>query len=454
MTSTHRAQILVVDDHVEMARLLADRLTDAGHSVEVTLTGQEALAKARRSLPDLVITDLRMEKVDGFDVLSGIRALDPDVPVIIMTAFGAIDSAVEAIKLGAYHYLTKPFALEEAQVFVERALEEHRLRVENRALRRVAVERSGFASMVGRSKPMLALFDLVERVAQSHAPVLIRGESGTGKELVARALHFEGLRRNGPFVATNCTALPETLLESELFGHVKGAFTGATAARRGLFVEADGGTLFLDEIGDMTHGLQAKLLRTLEDGEIRAVGSDGMRRVDVRVIAATHHDLEEGVRQGGFRPDLFFRLNVVPLAVPALRERPEDIPILAEHFLTRARERNPTSPVERLSPALVSALARCPWPGNVRELQNVIERLVIVANKPTLEVADLEARAPGVLADACPIDRARVQLLPLKQLEAEYIAWVVDRCGGNKTRAAELLGIDVSTIHRRERTSS
>jgi two-component system response regulator HydG len=443
--------VLVVDDQKEMARLLGDQLGDAGYEVELAVGGEAGLAALRARMPDVLISDLRMDKVDGFDVLDGARAIDPAVPVLIMTAYGALDTAIEAIKRGAWHYLTKPFRLDEVLVYVERAVADRRLRDENRELRRVAAERSGLGAMVGRSESMRALFDLVERVAQSSAPVLVRGESGTGKELVARALHFHGLRRDKPFIPVNCTALPEALLESELFGHVKGAYTGATAARRGLFVEADGGTLFLDEIGDMAPGLQSKLLRALEEGEVRAVGADGTRTVDVRVIAASHQDIEARVREGAFRADLFYRLNVVPITVPPLRARPDDIPLLADHFLARARERNPHSPARGLAPDLVSALARCAWPGNVRELENVVERLVIVAARETIELSDLEAHAPGVLAGASPLDGAKQKMVTLRQLESDYIAWVLAQCGGNKTRAAEILGIDVSTIHRRER---
>ncbi|MCC6994577.1 MAG: sigma-54-dependent Fis family transcriptional regulator [Deltaproteobacteria bacterium] len=446
-----KGRILVVDDHIEMARVMADQLGDAGYTVEIAAGGKQALAAARARPPDVVVTDLRMEGVDGFDVLEGIAALDGAIPVLIMTAFGAIDSAIDAIRRGAYHYLTKPFRLDEVLLYVERALADRRLRDEHRALRRLAGERTGLATMIGRGARMNALCDLIERVAQAQAPVLIRGESGTGKELVARALHFGGPRRERPFVAVNCTALPESLLESELFGHTRGAFTGATSGRRGLFSEADGGTLFLDEIGDMAPALQAKLLRAIEEGEVRAVGADGTRTVDVRVIAASHQDLEARIKQGEFRADLYYRLNVVPVVVPPLRERREDIPQLCDHFLARARERNPAALVRRLSPEALSVLARSPWPGNVRELENVLERLVIVVGHEVVSVDDLAMHAPTLVEDATPLDRAKADLLTLRQLERDYIAWVIERCDGNKTRAAEILAIDVSTIHRRER---
>jgi len=440
--------ILVVDDHAEMARLLADQLGDEGYAVTVASAGWEALELCRAQLPDLAVVDLRMEGMDGLDVLAGIHALDPTVPVLLMTAFGAIESAVEAIRRGAQHYFTKPFRLEEVLLYVQRALEERQLRVENRVLRRLA-EPYRPNQMVGRGAAELD--PIIDSVAQAAAPVLVRGESGTGKELVARAIHARGPRRDRPFVPVNCTALPENLLESELFGHVKGAFTGATTARRGLFVEADGGTLFLDEIGDMPPELQARLLRVLEDGELRPVGADTTRRVDVRVIAATHQPLEERVATGAFRRDLFFRLDVVPITVPPLRERADDIPLLVEHFLQRARARNPGSRVVRLAPELVAALQRHDWPGNVRELENLIERLVIVGRSELAALEDLELHPLGLPESTQP-GWTRLRMVSLRQLEDEYITWVVARCEGNKTRAAEVLGIDVSTIHRRKPT--
>jgi two-component system response regulator HydG len=445
------ARILVVDDHVEMGRMLADPLRDEGFEVELATGGAEAIAALRAGPFDAVICDLRMEQVDGFDVLAAARTVDPELPVLIMTAFGAVESAVEAMKRGAFHYFTKPFRLDEVLLAVRRALEQRRLRAENRALRQVATERSRFASLIGSSPAMRALFELVERVAASSAPVLIRGESGSGKELVARALHFEGPRKGGPFVPVNCTALPHALLESELFGHVRGSFTGATTPRRGLFVEADGGTLFLDEIGDMPPELQAKLLRVIEHGEIRPVGSDAARTVDVRLVAATHQDLEQRIREGRFREDLFYRLNVVPLRVPPLRERREDIPPLVEHFLAQARKRTPRARVARVSAEVLSALVAFGWPGNVRELENLVERLVVLGNQEEVDLALLRQHAPSIDTEPHPLDAAKRDLVPLRQLENEYIAWVVGQCGGNKTRAAELLGIDVSTIHRRER---
>ncbi len=449
--SAEGRRILVVDDHVEMGRMLQEPLTDEGYEVELATGGAEAIRLVRGRPFDAILTDLRMEEVDGFDVLAAVRAVDPEVPVLLMTAFGNVESAVEAMRRGAWHYFTKPFRLDEVLIYLRRALEERRLRAENRALRQAAGGSSGLGALVGRSAAMRTLYELIGHVAHSNAAVLLRGESGSGKELVARAVHSEGERAAEPFVAVNCTALPHALLESELFGHVKGAFTGATTARRGLFVEADKGTLFLDEIGDMPSELQAKLLRVLEDGEVRAVGADASRTVDVRIIAATHQDLEARVREGRFRADLFYRLNVVTLRIPPLRERREDIPLLVEHFIEQARGRNARSKVTGFSAEVVSALGTMPWAGNVRELENLVERLVVLVPRETVELTDLRLHAPGIGPETHPLAQAQEGLWPLRQLENEYIAWVVARCGGNKTRAAELLGIDVSTIHRRER---
>jgi two-component system response regulator HydG len=439
-------KILVVDDHVEMARLVADHFADSGWECQVVAGGGEAIASLAVSVPDLVITDLRMADVDGLDVLDAARRTDPDLPVILMTAFGGIDSAIEAMRRGAWHYVTKPVRLDELRLHAERALAERRLRRENRALR--AAGREAMAALIGRSAAMRRVYDLVDRVAPSPSPVLIRGESGSGKELVARAIHVSGPRRDAAFVAVNCTALPEALLESELFGHTRGAFTGASSARAGLFVEASGGTLFLDEIGDMAPALQAKLLRVVQLGEVRPVGADESRRVDVRLIAATHQDLEERVAAGAFRADLYYRLNVVPLSVPPLRDRAEDIPLLVEHFLAASRARNHHAIVERFAAALVAALADYRWPGNVRELENVVERLVVIGARPELDLADLGEIVPAI-AGLERFEIARDRLLTLRQMEDQYLTWVLGRCDGNKTRAAEILGVDVSTIHRR-----
>jgi len=433
-----------------MARLLADQLTEARYVVERAHGGAEALRLARAELPSLVVTDLRMKEVDGFDVLEGVHELDPDVPVIVMTAFGAIETAIEAIKRGAYHYVTKPFLLAEILAYIERALAERRIRAENAVLRR-GTKDAAAPALVGASAPMRALHELIAQAGPSAAPVLITGESGTGKELVARAIHEASERRAEPFVAVNCTALPESLLESELFGHTRGAFSGATAPRRGLFVEADGGTLLLDEIGDMPAALQAKLLRILQDGEVRAVGSDTIRRVDVRIIAATNHDVDAQVASGKFRGDLFFRLNVVRIEVPPLRTRRDDVPALLDHFLARARARNRSASAKRFDPDVAERLAAHSWPGNVRELENVVERLVVLSRAEEIGSEELDRFAPQLVAGPSPLDAVRDRMVSLREMEDAYIAWVLARCDGNKTRAAEVLGLDVSTIHRRVR---
>ncbi|MGE0402216.1 MAG: sigma-54-dependent transcriptional regulator [Kofleriaceae bacterium] len=444
-----KRSVLIADDHIEMARLLADKLSEEGWSTRVVDGGQAAIDAMSRAVPDLVITDLRMADVDGLDVLDAARAIDAELPVIIMTAFGAIETAIEAMRRGAWHYVVKPARLDELSLHAKRAFDHRNLHRVNRQLR--TETRSGMAALVGKSTVMRDLYSLIERIALSSAPVLIRGESGTGKELVARALHEAGPRKHAPFLAINCTALPEALLESELFGHTRGAFTGATAARAGLFVEASGGTLFLDEIGDMAPALQAKLLRVLQQGEVRPVGSDESRAVDVRVVAATHQDLEQRVAQNQFRHDLFYRLDVVPLVVPALRQRLEDVPVLVDHFLARARGRNPHSPVVRFSPDVITALTRYVWPGNVRELENLVERLVVIGTAAEITVAELGQLAPAVAGNQERFSLPRDKVPTLREVEEEYIAWAIEKCGGNKTRAAELLGIDPSTLHRRAR---
>jgi two-component system response regulator HydG len=441
--------VLVIDDAPEMASAIVDYLQRNGFDAHAANSGTDAIARFKDAPADVVLTDLRMKGMDGMDVLSGIHAIDPEVPVVIMTAFGAVESAVDAIRRGAFHYVTKPFKLDVVRVLLERAIAERAMRVENEGLRRTVREVLTGGTLIGRSTGIRAVTDLVRRVASTAVPVLVLGETGTGKELVARAIHAEGSRREAPFVAVNCAAVPEALLESELFGHVKGAFTGATQTRRGLFIEANGGSLLLDEIGDMPLALQAKLLRVLETGEVRAVGSDATRTTDVRIIAATHRDLPAEVRAGKFRQDLFFRLNVVPIAIPPLRQRREDIPLLLDHFLAKSRERFPRMPATAFAPEAIKVLVDYAWPGNVRQLENLVDRCVITGD--TGEISAPEIRA--AVAEWEPSDplQARGEMLPLHAVEQRYIAWVLEKVGGNKTRAAEILQIDPSTIWRRER---
>jgi len=369
-------------------------------------------------------------------------------PVIVTTAFSAVASAIESIRQGAYHYLTKPFTVDELGLFLRKALDEARLRTEAVVLRRALRERFALANLVGESAPMRTLFDLMERVADAEVPVLLSGETGTGKGLVARALHALGRRSAGPFVPVNCAALPENLLESELFGHVKGAFTGATSQRTGLFEEAQGGTLFLDEIGEMDVALQAKLLDVLESGHVRAVGANKQRPVDVRVVAASNRDLRQMAAARQFREDLLFRLDVVRLELPALRDRLEDLPRLVEYFLQAARTRHPRSPVERFSAEAHAQLARHSWPGNVRELENLVERAVLLGRGAEVQAEELLRHLePARGAEASAYD-FRGAVLPLRHLQRRYASWALQRQGGRRLATAEALGVDRKTLAR------
>ena len=441
-----KGRVLVIDDAIAMAKAVVEYLHLNGFDAEAAESGTAGLERFKAAPADVVLTDLRMKGMDGMDVLQALREIDPEVQVIVMTAFGAVETAVESIQRGAFHYVTKPFKTEIVRVLIERAIAERSLKAENELLRRTVRAAQAPSAMVGASAALHKVTDLIRRVAASTAPVLLLGETGTGKELVARAIHAESARKEAPFVAVNCAALPEALLESELFGHVRGSFTGATQTRRGLFVEANGGTLLLDEIGDMPMVLQAKLLRVIETGEIRSLGSDAPRKTDVRVIAATNRDLPELVRESRFRQDLYFRLKVVPIEIPPLRDRREDIPLLLAHFLARSRERSPTSPVKGYQREVLKVLADYPWPGNVRELENVVDRWVITGHHAEITLDDVRA---GLGEWDHPIHAARRDLEPLHVLEQRYIAWVLERVGGSRTRAAEILQIDASTIYRR-----
>jgi two-component system, NtrC family, response regulator HydG len=440
------ARILVVDDDREMADTVAEYLDGRGYRSEIAVGGRAALQALKRKEYDAVISDLRMDNVDGLDVLEAARAGDPTRPVIIMTAYGTIDGAIEAVRRGAAQYLTKPFKMEEAALMLERALGERGLKRENAELRRAVEERLGFRNLVGKSAVMQQLYDLLERVSAISSPVLITGESGTGKELVARALHHGGPRAKAPFVAINCAAITETLLESELFGHQKGAFTGATETKKGLFVEADGGTLFLDEIGELPLPLQAKLLRVLESSAVRPVGGGGERKVDVRVIAATNRDLARAVGEKRFREDLYYRLHVIPVHLPPLRARRDDIPLLVERFTARFYEQHPAQMQREISTEVLRRLMDLPWPGNVRELKNAVERLLVLARGKRVDLRDLAAALPEPLPEA--MAGVASEIVPLRVLTRRYVEWVLEQTGGNKLRAAQLLGIDASTIYR------
>src|SRR5512140_491964 len=437
--------IWVIDDDTSSRELLARVLRQRGWEIEQLSDGREALDRlAAGKAPDLVVSDIRMAEVDGLAVTEAFKRDAPATPVILVTAFGNVDGAVEAIRRGAFDYVSKPYDVDAVQLTAARALEQRRLAGENRALRRQLRDKYRLENAVGRSEAMLQVFKTAARVAASDATVLIFGESGTGKELVARALHQSSPRAAGPFVPVDCGAIAEGVLESELFGHVRGAFTGAQQARRGLFEEASGGTLFLDEIGDVGPGLQARLLRTLQEGTIRRVGANEAIPVDVRVVAATNKDLDAAVSAGRFREDLFYRLNVVTIRIPPLRERREDVPLLAEHFAAKhGRGKGAISPEAR------DLLQAYDWPGNVRELENVVARALALNPSGVVVPADLPDRVRGGRGP----EAARLPLPPgfrptLDELSRRYAALVLGECGGNKTRAAELLGIDRKTLYR------
>ena len=437
-----KPRILVVDDNLEMARGVAEGLGDADYDAVAVGSGDEAVKRLEAEPFDGVVTDLRMAGTDGLAVLAASRQRDPERPVIVMTAY----SAIESIRRGAYHYLTKPFKQEELAIFLGRALDEVRVRREASSLKSALRSQWASGNIIGHSAAMAAVRDRIQRVADAPAPVIVTGETGTGKGLVAKALHADSRRAEAAFVSVNCAALPENLLESELFGHARGAFTGATSERPGLFVEADGGTLFLDEIGEMTPALQAKLLHVLENGAVRPVGSTKPRAVDVRIVVATHRNLAQAARQGTFREDLLYRLDVIPIEIPALRERREDIPELVEHFLRSVRAQYPGSPVERLTPEAVKELTRYTWPGNVRELAHTIERLVLLGQAPLVSLADVpEAIRRGSAAGETEFAG---DIMPMHELERRYAAWAVGQTGGHRGRAAEKLEIDPKTLRK------
>ncbi len=442
MTAT---RIWVVDDDAASRELLARILSSRGWEVVQLADGREALERlAAQGPPDLVVSDIRMAEVGGLEVTEAFRRDAPDTPVILVTAFGNVDGAVEAIRRGAFDYVSKPYDVDAVRLTAARALEQRRLSAENDVLRRQLRDKYRLETAVGRSEAMLQVFKTAARVAASDATVLILGESGTGKELVARAIHQSSPRAAGPFVPVDCGAIAEGLLESELFGHVRGAFTGAQAARRGLFEEASGGTVFLDEIGDVGVGLQARLLRTLQEGSIRRVGANEAIAVDVRVVAATNKDLEAAVKAGRFREDLFYRLNVVSIRIPPLRERREDVPLLAEHFAAKhGRGKGAISAEAR------ELLQAYDWPGNVRELENVVARALALNPSGVVVPADLPDRLRGRAAEPTRGLPLPAGLRPtLDELSRRYAVLVLGECGGNKTRAAELLGIDRKTLYR------
>lgn len=448
----NRERLLVVDDEENMRLFLHRLLASEGYEVEVAASGEEAVSVSSGSLFDLFILDLFLPGQDGLATLRSLRRGSPDAPCIIITAHGTIPSAVDAIKSGAEEYVTKPFRAEEILRAVSRALERIRLSREVSRLRRELEGRYGIGGFIGKSARIAELLRQVERVASSVAPVLIHGESGTGKELLARAIHLASPRREAPFVIIDCTAIPENLQESELFGHAKGAFTGAVALKRGLFEEADGGTVFLDEVGDLTAATQGKLLRALQQGTFRRVGDNRVLNVDVRVVSATNKELAEEIRHGHFREDLFYRLSVVRLEVPPLRERREDVPLLAEHFLERAAKRG--APKRRITPDVLNALLAWDWPGNVRELENAVEHACLLSRGEALALGDLPpeiARGAENAAFGCGSDMRELSLNQTlarvnREVERQMIVRALAACKGNRTEAAQLLRISRRTL--------
>ncbi len=441
--SASKGLILVVDDDAVARQLLADALRKDGYDVEIAGGGADAIALGCAKPFDVVLTDIKMGEIDGLAVLREFRQRSPETAIVLLTAFGSMDGAVEAIKQGAYDYLAKPFKKEDIKLVVRRSLDHSRLVRENARIRDELRERHG-SPLIGSSPAMLEVYTLVARVASGKSTVLLEGESGTGKELVARAIHTNSPRRDRPFVPVNCAALTETLLESELFGHEKGAFTGAVATKRGLFEAADQGTLFLDEIGDIGQALQVKLLRVIQEQEVRHVGGTASVKVDVRIVAATNRDLAQLVKDGKFREDLFYRLNVVRIVLPPLRERREDIPMLAHHFLQKVSFAN-NQPIRGFVPDTMALLERYHWPGNVRELENVIERTVSLAPGPLIMPDDL----PETVRKAEPMPAGGDEsLLSLDEVEKRHLNRVLRETGGNKVRAAKILGIDRRTLYR------
>ncbi len=438
------ARLLVVDDEQSMQDFLRLLLESEGYEVVLASSMNQGLERFREGGIDLVLSDILMPDGNGLELLKAIKGLDDKASVIMMTAYASTKTAIEAMKLGAYDYVSKPFDVDELKLLVQKALEKTELVAENVYLRRALEEKYQFSNIIGRSPRMQEIFELVERVARTSSTVLVHGESGTGKELIARAIHFASPRAERRFMSINCGALPENLLESELFGHEKGAFTGAVRDKKGLFQEAHQGTLFLDEVGEMTPSMQVKLLRALQDRKIRKVGGNTEQEVDARIIAATNQDLRELIERGEFREDLYYRINVIPILLPALRQRREDIPLLVEHFIQKFSERLGIEP-KQISKEALRQLTDYRWPGNVRELENLIERALTLSASDEITTDDI----PPHLLDASQGRSEKVELPPeglnleghLDDIRGELMRQALDRTGGIQTQAAELLGM-------------
>jgi DNA-binding NtrC family response regulator len=436
--------ILIVDDEIAIRETCAAVAQQSGMKAVAVATAEEALDILEHSPIDTLLTDLKLPQTNGVELLKLVHDLHPEIAVVVLTQYGTIDSALEVTRMGAVDYVTKPFRIEELQSRLERVGRAVELQQENRLLREQLQTRPGFGGLIGVSMKMERVYKIMEKVSQHEYPVLILGESGTGKELVARSIHFSGPRKERPFAPVDCSALVPTLIESELFGYVKGAFTGAMQAKQGLLEAAQGGTLFLDEIGDMPVDLQAKLLRALQEREVKPVGSTERRHINVRIIAATNRDLESAIRGGTFRQDLYFRLNVVQIKIPPLRDRKSDIPILVTAFLEKFSD--PQGPVRTISEDAMRRLIAYDWPGNVRELENAIERAVALGSGPIVHVGDLPSNLQYSTTDRAP---ERGEILPLDELERRAILRTLPETGGDKLSAARMLGIGKTTLYRK-----
>lgn len=444
-----KPKLLVVDDDAGHRQMLEAVLLDEGYHIEIATNGLEAVTAVESDFFDLILMDMKMPKMDGVEALDKILVLSPKIPIIMMTAYASVATAIKTLKRGAYDYLNKPLDIEELKLLVKRALHYHRLEEENFHLRHQIIKQFQIENFIGISSAMQTLSEKIAVVAPTEATILINGESGTGKELVARAIHQHSHRNKLPMIEVNCAALPDTLLESELFGHTIGAFTGAVQSRKGRFQQAHGSSMLLDEIGEMDVGTQAKLLRVIQEGEIQPLGSDRTMKVDVRIIAATNKNLSEEIKNGTFREDLYYRLNVVPITVPPLRHRPEDVAPLAEHFLHRYAQKNQKQ-VKDFSPRAIDALMRYHWPGNIRELKNTVERAVILSHSNTITANDLPLiLTPDSAHQRGKLNDRRNYLAPgrsLKEVEREMILLTLEDTGGNRTHAAKILGISRRTL--------
>ncbi|MEW5702495.1 MAG: sigma-54 dependent transcriptional regulator [Candidatus Zixiibacteriota bacterium] len=440
-------RILVVDDEHSLCEMMRIMLTKEGYDVDTELSGRKAIERLSGRHYDLVIADLKMPEMSGLELLDRAREKENDLPVIVMTAFASVDTAIEALKKGASDYITKPFKIDEIKLAIRQTLETSDLKRENQALKARLEESLSFERLLGTDPRIDEVKRVAAQAAVSDTTILIRGESGTGKDLLSQAIHQHSPRHDRPYITVNCAALPETLLESELFGHIKGSFTGAIRDHEGLFRAAEGGTLFLDEIAEITPAIQVKLLRVLEDKKVTPIGATSGRTVDVRLIAATNADLEAAVATRRFRADLYYRLNVIQIHLPPLRERADDIEILSRHFIEASCTRAGCA-AKHLSRAALELLKKYPWPGNVRELQNVIERAVVLSDDATLDVGDFPARLAQPL-DVASVGETTHASPTLESIEKAYIYWVLNQTEWQKARAAQILGIDSSTLYRK-----